>query len=209
MRKIKENFWAQIIIIYTRFLLGGGFVFASIIKLKGIRFTSLSGENAPFGTAFHFFETMFQAEIYWRFLGFAQLLSGFLLMTQRYSKLGAVLNFPIILNVFIITISMDFAYTPVLTGMMLLANVMLLIWHWNELRVLFNLPLIPDIPKRLENLVVWEITGLLMFLFTAIYRILIDGYDQIFWFIVCLGIRLTGFLFGLKNWKKRLHSALS
>lgn len=205
MLKLKENFWAQIIIIYTRFLLGGAFVFASIIKIKGRRFTSVSGEDAPFGTAFHFFETMYQSGVYWQFLGFAQLLSGFLLMTQRYSKLGAVINFPIILNVFIITISMDFAYTPVLTGMMLLANGLLLIWHWNELRILFNLPLISDIPKRLENLAIWELTGMIMFLFTAVYRILKDGYDPVFWFLGCTGIGLSAFLIGSIKWKRLLQ----
>lgn len=202
MNSIKSNFWAQLFIIYTRYMLGGGFVFASIIKIKGRRFTTLPQEGADFGTAMHFFETMYQTGLYWQFLGWGQLIAGFLLMTQRFAKLGAVVNFPIILNVFIITISMDFSLTPVITGMMLLANLGLLVWHWGELRTLVNLPLIPEKPEREEKRRIWEITGLLLFAFTAGYRILRDSYDPIFWFGVCIVIGLAAMimmLFGSKR----------
>ena len=194
MKPIKSNFWAQLFIIYTRYMLGGGFVFASIIKIKGKRFTTLPQEGADFGTAMHFFETMYQTGVYWQFLGWGQLIAGFLLMTQRFDKLGAVVNFPIILNVFIITISMDFSLTPVITGMMLLANLGLLVWHWGELRTLVNLPLIPDQPDREEKRRIWEITGLVLFAFTAGYRILRDSYDPIFWFGVCFAMGLLALI---------------
>lgn len=200
MQKIKNNFLAQLVIIYTRYLLGGGFVFASIIKIKGLRFTTESGENQTFGTAFHFFETMYQTGIYWQFLGWGQLIAGLLLMTQRYAKLGAIINFPIILNVFVITISMDFNYTPVITGMMLFANLVLLVWHWNELRTLIDLPLIADLPNRLEDQNSWVYTGILLFLFTAGYRLINDRYDPIFWFGICALIGLGGLVFGIKKW---------
>ena len=199
MPKIKNNLFAQLFIIYTRYMLGGGFVFASIIKIKGKRFTSVGHEDASFGTAFHFFETMYQTGIYWQFLGWGQLLAGLLLMTQRYAKLGAVVNFPIVLNVFVITISMDFAYTAVITGMMLIANLMLLAWHWNELRFLMDLPHIPDTPNRVENQYIWIIIGLVLFLFTAGYRVFTDSYDPIMWFGVCFIIGLGGLILG---WRK-------
>jgi len=35
MNKIKERVLPQIFIIYTRYLIGGAFVFASLIKIKG------------------------------------------------------------------------------------------------------------------------------------------------------------------------------
>lgn len=203
MNQFKSNFWAQLFVIYTRFLLGGGFVFASIIKIKGRRFTTASQEDAAFGTAMHFFETMYQTGIYWQFLGWGQLIAGFLLMTQRFAKLGAVVNFPIILNVFVITLSMDFAFTPVITGMMFLANLGLLAWHWNELRFLINLPITQDPPNRIENERIWEITGLLMFGFTAGYRILKDGYDPIFWFGICFLIGFGAFLLRVKRGLKK------
>lgn len=179
--KIKENLLAQLFVIYTRYLVGSGFVFASIVKIKGERFTTVSHEDAAFGTAFHFFETMYQTGIYWQFLGWGQLIAGLLLMTQRFAKLGAVVFFPIILNVFVITISMDFSYTPVITFLMLCANILLLLWHWDELKILLNLPPETPQPNRLENNRIWEITGWILFLLTAGYRALYTLYNPILW----------------------------
>jgi hypothetical protein len=178
---IKENILAQLFVIYTRYLVGSGFVFASIVKIKGERFTTVSHEDAPFGTAFHFFETMYQTGIYWQFLGWGQLFAGLLLMTQRFAKLGAVVFFPIILNVFVITISMEFAFTPVITFLMLMANLLLLLWHWDELKILLNLtPTLPD-ANRLENKKIWEITGWILFLMTAGYRAINTLYNPMLW----------------------------
>jgi hypothetical protein len=110
-------------VIYSRYLLGGSFVFASLIKLKGQRFTTDSGAAEPINSSLHYFETMYQSGLYWKFIGLGQLLAGFLLMTQRYSKLGALINFPIIANIFVITLSYYFAFTPIIVGLMLLATV--------------------------------------------------------------------------------------
>lgn len=202
VRKIKENFWAQISIIYIRFLIGGAFVFASIIKIKGKRFTSLSGEDAPFGTAFHFFETMYQSGIYWQFLGWGQLIAGMLLMTQRYAKLGAVINFPIVLNIFVITISMDFNYTPVITGMMLLANLVLLGWHWDELKILLNIQPTAPSPIRSKSSGIWEITGILLFALTVGYRAMNDLYDPFLWMGTLVLMGLVPMVLVLINRKK-------
>ena len=202
MSSIKEKILPQIFIIYTRYLIGGAFVFASIIKIKGHRFTTESGELHPIHSAWHFFETMYQSGLYWQFLGVTQLMAGFFLMTQKFSKLGALINLPIILNIFVITLSYDFAYTPVITGLMLSANLLLIIWEWNELKILFNLkPYFNDHP-RLEKDVLWQIVGLILFLFTFIYRILIDKYNIVFWMLTCLSIGFVGLLIGLYREKK-------
>jgi hypothetical protein len=182
--------------------LGGSLVFASLIKIKGRRFTTISGENEPMGSVFHFFETMYQTGMYWQFIGLAQLIAGFFLMTQRWSKLGAVIAFPIMLNIFFITISIPgFNYTPFVTGMMLFANILLIVWHWDQLKFLFNLPPVSETPNRIENARTWEVTGLVMFLFTFIYRLLTDSYDPIFWFGVCAVIGLKGLIVGVKKWR--------
>jgi hypothetical protein len=197
MNRLKSFFLAQIFIIYTRYLIGGAFVFSSIIKIKGKRFTTNSQEDAPLGSAMHFFETLFQTGFYWQFIGWAQVLAGFLLMTQRYAKLGAVVNFPILLNVFVITISMDFGGTPLITGLMLAANLMLLIWHWGELKSLINLPYTPEPKDQEENKPLWAITGLLLFSFTAGYRLIIDFYNPFFWFGLGFLIGFGAFLIRL------------
>ncbi len=200
IEKLKNKVLPQLIIIYTRYLLGGAFVFASVIKIKGKRFITGSGAEQPIDTAWHFFETMYQSGLYWQFIGMGQLVAGFLLMTQKYSKLGAIVNFSIILNVFIITISYDFASTPQVTGMMLLANLVLLLWDWDSLKVLFNLPPSKSPGLRLENDLTWQITGLVIFSFTFVYRIMVDTYDGFFWFSTCALMGILGLIVG---WRRR------
>jgi len=206
MNKIKEKVLPQILIIYTRYLIGGAFVFASLIKIKGIRFTSESGELNPINSAWHFFETMYQSGLYWKFIGIGQLIAGLLLMTQRFSKLGALINFPIILNIFIITLSYSFGYTPVITGLMLFANLLLIIWEWDEIKILFNLT--PYIGKvvRLEKDYFWQIIGLILFTFTFTYRLLVNKYNIGFWIISCFLIGLIGLIIGLYRERKKKNA---
>jgi hypothetical protein len=206
LERLKENIWMQIFIIYTRYLIGGAFVFASIVKIKGGRFTAQSGASNPIDSSWHLFETLYQSGLYWRFLGVAQLVSGFLLISQRYAKLGALINFPIIANVFVITLSYYFAYTPVITGLMLLANIVLLVWDWNTLKVLVNLK--PDLAntKRLEQDIVWQVLGLVLFSLIIVGSIFASRVA----FITCFGvgflIGIVGLVLGLK--RNRLYQLL-
>ncbi len=197
MDRLKSLFLVQLFIIYTRYLIGGAFVFACIIKIKGKRFTTYSHEDDPIGSTMHFFEVLYQTGLYWQFIGWAQLLAGFFLMTQRFAKLGAVLNLPIILNIFVITISMEFGGTPLITGLMLMANLLLIVWHWGELRSLVNLPYLAAAPDLEENKPIWAITGLLLFGFTAGYRVLNDFYNPFLWAGLCFLIGLGAFLIRL------------
>lgn len=168
-----------------------------------MRFTTESGAMHPIDSAWHLFETLYQSGLYWKFLGTAQVLAGFLLMTQRYAKLGAIINLPIILNIFIITLSYYFALTPVVTGLILLANMLLLLWEWNELKILFNLRPQFDTGFRLENDKIWQLMGLLLFVFTFGYRLVINNYNIAFWAVTCLSIGAIGLIIGLQRERKR------
>lgn len=70
------------------------------------------------------------------------------------------------------------------------------------MKVLLNLP--TDLPtkKRLENDRVWVVSGVLMFLFTATYRIFVDAYNIFLWGGVCVLIGLVALVVGLR---KRMH----
>lgn len=195
MEEFKQKSYLQIFTIYLRYLIGGSFVFASFIKIKGRRFTSESGEHMPIDEAWHFFETLYQSGLYWQFLGLAQLIAGGLLMTQKFSKLGAVVFLPISLNIFVITISYDFNFTPVITGGLLLTNLFLLIWDWNTYKIIFGFTPNPENPERLENHPIWTYTGILLFMFTSIYRISFDTYNIVFWFSGCIFLSVLGFTF--------------
>ncbi|TDN40468.1 hypothetical protein A8B98_13630 [Hymenobacter sp. UV11] len=181
-------------IIYTRYLLGGAFVFASIVKIKGLRFTSLSGTDAAIHSPLHFFETMYQSGLYWQFIGVAQCVVGLLLLTQRYATLGAVLFLPIMTSIFVITISYDFAGTPIITGLMLLANLLLLAWDWPTLRVLVNLPVqaVPAPPRATTRL--WEGVGAMLFAYTAGYRVYTEAYNFLVWAGICALVGGLGLL---------------
>jgi hypothetical protein len=132
----------------NRILLAIGFVPTAMVKILGRRFTAEDLSN-PIG---FFFEAMYRTGAYWQFIGWAQALAGVLLLIPATSTLGAVLFFPIILNIFIITVSLGFTGTPVVTGGMLLATLFLLCWDWHRLKpILFAQPLPVSLPVPFEG----------------------------------------------------------
>ena len=142
---------------------------------------------------------MYQSGLYWQFIGVGQLLAGLLLMTQRYARLGALLFLPIVANIFVITLSFDFGYTPVITGLMLLANLLLVGWEWPVLRVVLN-QAPGELPAtQLGPGSTWELTGFALFLVTFGYRVLYDQYNILLWAGMCLLLGLLGLLVGLRR----------
>ncbi|HEY0738711.1 MAG TPA: hypothetical protein VGD69_27580 [Herpetosiphonaceae bacterium] len=129
-QSVKQRQWALWFTRMTRLLLALGFLPSGLTKLAGNRFTSLSPVT-PIG---YFFEALYQTGDYWRFLGVAQLLAALLLLIPATTTLGALIYFPIILNIFIITVSLHFTGTPVITGLMLLASIYLLCWDYDKLK---------------------------------------------------------------------------
>lgn len=120
----------------TRVLLAVAFLPSGLVKLQGERFTRL-GIDTPIG---FFFEAFYRSGFYWNFLGASQLLAAALILIPRTRVFGALVYFPIILNIFLITVSMHFRGTPVVTGLMLLGSIWLLLWDVRILRHLFVPP---------------------------------------------------------------------
>ena len=114
----------------TRILLFLGFLPSGLKKLLGERFTLL-GVDTPVG---FFFEALYQTGFYWNFLGLIQLIAGILLLIPRTSFFGALLYLPIIINIFIIVVSMHFTGTPYIAGLMLLANLYLIFWDYKKVK---------------------------------------------------------------------------
>jgi uncharacterized membrane protein YphA (DoxX/SURF4 family) len=170
--RLKQIKILQIFTISIRYLLGTSFVWASIMKIQGIRFTPHSAENEPINTLNHLFESMYQAGLYWHFIGWGQLIAGFLLMSQRFSTLGAVVFFPIMLNIFIITISFNWVGVLTITLLMLLVNIYLLLWDWNKLKfiVLPNPQNYIDNNAEFSKRKVWTYVGIFYFFFVVLIR---------------------------------------
>ena len=129
-RRLRANFLAYRLVIGTRILLCAGFLPTGIVKMLGRPFTIID-PSAPIGLFFH---ALHQTGLYWRFLGAAQVVASILLLIPATAHIGAILFFPIIFNIFVITLSMDFRGTPILTGLMLLASLLLMIWDYHRWR---------------------------------------------------------------------------
>lgn len=201
---LRQKQWATIFVIYLRYLIGGAFVFSAIVKIQGGRFTTDSGASAPIDSPWHLFETLYQSGLYWNFLGWSQFLAGFVLMTQRYATLGAVLFFPITLNIFFITISYYFAATSIITGLLVLANIFLLLWDYDKLLPLFQTDKnqIVITYNKISTNILWTYIGVLLFLVTVIY-VIIWGRNPNLWILICVAIGLSALIFNTIRQRKK------
>lgn len=117
---------------FTRILLAIGFLPPGLKKVMGERFTQMPVSH-PVGA---FFEAFFQAsEFYW-FVGLAQVAAAVLLLWPRTATLGAVIYFPIILNIALITNTLGFVGTSQVTILMTLACLWLLVWDYDRLKAI-------------------------------------------------------------------------
>ena len=135
LSSLKQNTWLRRFTVMTRVLLALGFTPSGLTKLLGNRFTIL-GVETPVG---FFFEALYRSGFYWNFIGACQLLAALLLLIPRTATLGALVYFPLILNIFVITVSLHFTGTPVITGLMLLASTYLLCWDADKLKPLIKI----------------------------------------------------------------------
>ena len=122
--RVRKKYWLSTFVIWMRYLIAFAFVPSGLTKLLGERFTVLPISN-PVGL---FFEAMYQTGLYWRFLGLMQLLTAFLLMTQRFATIGNLLFLSISINIFLITYSMHFEGTVYITFLLVIASIGLFLW---------------------------------------------------------------------------------
>lgn len=130
----KRNQWLRYFAVFCRVALALGFIPSGIVKVMGERFTALPS-NHPLG---HFFDALYLTGFYYTFIGVSQLTAALLLLIPRTALLGAIIYFPIILNICVLTYATRFEGTRIAT-LMLLANVFLLCWDYARLK--YVLPL--------------------------------------------------------------------
>lgn len=73
-----------------------------------------------------------------RFVAFSQVLAGFLLLTQRFATLGAIISFPLFLNILMITISLEWRGTPYVNAVFLAMNTYLLIIDYPKFKYIIT-----------------------------------------------------------------------
>ena len=203
---IRTNYPLALLVWLTRYLLAFAFIPSGMKKLLGERFTSIGIDN-PIG---FFFEALYRSGMYWNFLGWSQLITALLMMTQRFSTLGNLIYFFIISNICCITIAMQFTGTWVITSLMLFASICLLLWDANKFQFIFtpsgflnnhNEVKLPEASR------LWQISGLLLFILSVAYplidRVITEGHLVLFFiiFIAILIVVIATLFMELKNKK--------
>lgn len=183
LRTNKINQW---IIIHLRYLVGFAFFPSGLVKVMGERFTRISTDE-PIG---YFFEALYQSGFYWNFLGLAQVTAGILLMTQRFATLGALMFLAILSNIWIITISLSFEGTWVITSLMMVAVIILLIWDKHKLLPLLSYNKSVSVKEYPDPGRIWIIAGTIYASGFIALQMLGPANQSFFtrWFSVFLGL---------------------
>ena len=126
----KTDEWFKRFAVFCRIILAVSFIPAGYIKIAGERFAAGLSPNNPLG---HYFDALRLTGHYYSFIGIAQIITAILLLIPRTSLLGALMYFPIIVNICVLTYATRFGGTRGVT-MMVLPSLFLLIWDYDRLK---------------------------------------------------------------------------
>ena len=129
--KIKSNRWHWLFSIFCRVSLAYAFIVAGMVKIVGERFASGLSELHPMGA---YLEALHHTGYYYTFIGIAQVAAAILLLIPRTMALGAILYFPIIVNIWLLSYAVRFEGSFVTAPLMVLANLYLLAWNYDKIR---------------------------------------------------------------------------
>lgn len=126
----KSDKWFRGFAVFCRIALAASFIPTGFVKIMGERFAAGLSSNNPLG---HYFDALYLTGYYYTFIGIVQIIIAILLLIPRTSLLGALMYFPMIVNICVLTYATRFAGTR-LNTMMLLASLFLLIWNYDRLK---------------------------------------------------------------------------
>ncbi|NJM25541.1 MAG: DoxX family protein [Bacteroidia bacterium] len=129
-REAKTDEWFKKFAVFCRIALAASFFPTGLVKIMGERFAEGLPSNNPLG---HYFDALLQTGYYYTFIGIVQIIIAILLLIPRTSLLGALMYFPIIINICVLTYATRFEGTRLVT-MMVLASLFLLIWDYDRLK---------------------------------------------------------------------------
>ena len=130
--RLRGNRWIRYFTYACRGLLALAFLLAGYVKVIGERFTALPTKH-PMG---HFLQGFYETGYYYTFVGVMQMVAAVLLIIPRTATLGAVIYFPIILNICILSLSVRFEGSLLTSPLMVLANLWLLCWDYHKWKYL-------------------------------------------------------------------------
>ena len=128
-----KNRFLQIFTTFVRGILAVGFFPPGLKKVLHQPFTILPDSN-PVG---HYFNALYQTGFYYEFIGWGQVIAAVLLIFPRTAHIGALMFFPIILNIAVLTNAVGFAGTWLVTILMFLASLYLVCWDYDRIKAIF------------------------------------------------------------------------
>lgn len=155
--RARRNKWLGRFAVFNRVALAAGFVPSGLQKVVGERFTALA-VNHPMG---NYLEAFHHTGYYYPFVGFMQVTAAILLLIPRTATLGAIIYFPIILNICVLSLAVRFDGSLFTAPLMVLANLYLLCWDFHKLKLVFpfnrhvgdvQLPRAEDLSNRFPKL---------------------------------------------------------
>lgn len=191
--KVTQNLLLQLFTAFTRVLLAVGFIPPSIKKILNQPFTILP-DSHPVG---HYFNALYQTGFYYQFIGWAQLIAAILLLIPRTSHLGALMFFPIILNITVLTNSVGFKGTWLITILMSLASLYLVCWDYDRWKTILFFKH-PNRSTFLKHEFIWlpalfGFGGICFFIMMAIFSI---GSKTLIQYKFLFILALIGLVFG-------------
>lgn len=161
---VTRRWWTQLFTAFVRVLLALGFIPPSIPKIMHQPFTVLPDTN-PVGA---YFNALYNTGYYYDFIGWSQLAAALLLLIPRTSHLGALMFFPIIINIAVLTNAVGFQGTWLITLLMAFAATWLVAWEYDRLKpVLF--------PNRKERPWLFRLYWLAIPAFFAVGGVVLGG----------------------------------
>ncbi len=130
---VRQNKWLRYFAVFNRVGLALGFLPSGFVKIAGERFTDLSVKH-PMG---HYLEALHRTGFYYTFVGVVQVLAAIFLLIPRTATLGALIYFPVILNIWVLTLAVRFEGSWLSAPLMVLANLYLLCWDYDKLKFIF------------------------------------------------------------------------
>ena len=94
-----------------------------------------------------------------RFIAYAQVLIGYILVSLRFTTLGAVALVPMLLNILMVTISQHWQGTPYVIAFLLILNAYLLVYDYQKLLPFFTEQPAPlgvyKKPRSVQGTIIW------------------------------------------------------
>ncbi len=169
---IKQNRWVLWFSYFNRIALAAGFIPAGLVKIFDERFASGLSIIHPMGT---YLNAFWYTGYYYTFVGLAQLLAAILILIPRTVTVGALIYFPIILNIFILSYAVRFDGSLLTSPLMTLSCFFILCWNYDRLKSILPLknPHPIHLPKPIKYSNIFPIK--FFFISTAAFLVVIVG----------------------------------